>query len=125
MRAILKEDGIELNDNSLMLSPILKSCKYTTEGSGQVRLLIQLGMLNLLSDEIDEIYLDKNQPYLGLLFKTVLTLGYFGLMRIGEMTAVESHHTIKLEDVHVDTEKEKILIFLKLLKHTQELASHK
>ena len=45
VKAILQEDGIEIDRNSVFLASLLKSCKYTTEPSNLIRLPIQLPLL--------------------------------------------------------------------------------
>ena len=52
----------------------------------------------------------SNQPYLQLRYMTIIALGYYGLLRIGELTA--GAHPIKAKDIHVSDNKEKILIVL-------------
>ena len=49
-----------------------------------VRLPIQKGLLRFILDKIQDTYLWKNQPYLSSLFKAMITMGYFGLLRIGD-----------------------------------------
>ena len=66
-------------------------------------------MLEILLFEIDRIY-SGTQPYLQSLYKAVLCLGYYGLLRIGEM-AIGSH-SILSKNIHIDINKDKILIIL-------------
>ena len=65
----------------------------------------------MLLFEIEGFYNGNNpQPYLEILYKTIFCLGYYGMLRVGEMTW--SPHTVKACDVHVGDNKEKILIVL-------------
>ena len=53
------------------------------------------------------------------MYRAIFVLGYFGMLRVGELTEAESDHTIRLGDVHIDRDKDKILIVLKSSKtHT-------
>ena len=75
--------GVELEDNSITLTSLLRSTKYTAQASNYVRLPIQWGLIKLIADKIDETYLqDKNQTYLNFLYKAILMMGYFGLLRL-------------------------------------------
>ena len=96
VRAILKEDGIILNEKSPAL-------------------------LRLIADELDDYFLEKkNQPYLNILYKTILLTGYYGMMRIGEMTKTDGDHTLKFRDVHIGSKLEKVsLLFRSSKTHTR------
>ena len=50
------------------------------------------------------------QLYLEALFKAILCLSYYGLLRVGEIA--DSPHVIKAKDIHIRINKEKILIIL-------------
>ena len=122
VRGILKEDGIETNNGSVELAALLKSCKYTSKPSGYCRLPIQQGLLDMIVDQIDKYFLvKKNQPYLCLLYNSILLMGYYGLLRIGEMTDAEGKHMINLNDVYFDRNGEKILIILHSSKTLSEV----
>ena len=44
------------------------------------------------------------------MYKALFALGYYGLMRVGKLT--ESPHTVKAANIHMATNKKKILIML-------------
>ena len=102
------------------LTSLLKPTKYTAQPSNQVRLPIQWGLVKLLADQIDIEFLAKRtQPYLNVMRKAILMMGYFGLLRIGEMTIGESNRTICFSDVNFEHNRWKILILLRSSKmHT-------
>ena len=50
------------------------------------------------------------QPYLKILYKAMLSTSYFGLLRVGELTAGE--HPILAKDVHIASNKRKIMFIL-------------
>ena len=66
------------------------------------------GLLEILLFELERIY-DK-QLFLETLYKAILSLGYYGLMRIGEL--VSGSHPVKAKDIHIALNKNKILIYL-------------
>ena len=120
VKALLKEDGVEIDDKLVALTSLLKSCKYTSKPSSFCRLPIQQGMIDLIIDQMDRNFLyKKNQPYLCILFKSILVLGYYGLLHIGEITMAEGNHAISYGDVHFEENGQKILIVLRSSKmHT-------
>ena len=69
---------------------------------------IHIDLLERMCFEVERLF--KYQFYLEKLYKAVLCLGYYGLLRVGEMAL--SPHVIKAKDVHVGTNKEKILVLL-------------
>ena len=60
--------------------------------------------------ETQRIFHAKNQPYLDLLYKTIFSICYYGLMHIGEVT--HSQHVLKAKDVHLAKNKDKLLLVL-------------
>ena len=64
----------------------------------------------MLLYRVDRKFLQEQmQPYLNKLYKCLLSFGYYGMMRISELTGI---HAIKAKDIHISEEKEKILIIL-------------
>ena len=74
------------------------------------RLPIQCGLLELLLFEIERLYYKQPQPFLEAMYKALFALGYYGMMRVGELTL--SEHVLKAKDVHMATNKEKLLLVL-------------
>ena len=52
----------------------------------------------------------RNQPYLEAMYKAIFILGYYGLMRVSELTF--SQHIAKAANVHVAMNKNKIMVVL-------------
>ena len=50
------------------------------------------------------------QQYLEILYKTIFCLGYYGLMRVGELA--ESNHVVKACNIHIGQNKDKIMLVL-------------
>ena len=68
------------------------------------------GLLEMLLFEIHRYFTPSNQVYLESLYKTLFALCYYGMMRIGEVT--KSPHVLKAKNVHVATNKDKMLLVL-------------
>ena len=51
-----------------------------------------------------------SQRYIEIMYKTLLILGYYGLLRVREM--MSSPHCLKAKDVHVGQNKDKLLLVL-------------
>ena len=75
-----------------------------------VRMPIHWKLLNMILFEVEHIYYQNPQPYLEVMFKTIFSLAYYGLMRIGELT--DSPHVLKACNVHISQNKDKILLIL-------------
>ena len=58
---------------------------------------------------VDKMFVSP-QPYLETLYKAMLSMAYFGLFRVGEIT--QSPHVMKAADVHIGQNKDKIMIIL-------------
>ena len=113
IKAVLKNDGYEWNDNLILLGTLTRGCKLVNDRV-RVRLPIKAGLLELILFEIERIF--ENQMYLEILYKAILLMGFYGLFRVGELAAYlntdKSNHAIKAKDVHMGQNKNKILIVL-------------
>ena len=102
VRTILKQEGIFVTEKSYILSALTRACKLKYNRV-QTRLPIQKGLLHLIIDQVNNSFLNKNQPYLTQLFVTMIITSYYGLLRAGQIT--RSPHNIKAMDVHVGCPK--------------------
>ena len=67
------------------------------------------------------MYEQANQPYLSLLFTTMLCTAYYGLFRVGEIAWTKSNHAAKVTDVQVASNKNKFMFVLRSSKtHMKE-----
>ena len=83
----------------------------------QVRTRLPIGknLLEILLDQTDEYFLSiQNQPYLTILYKSLFASAYYGMLRVGEITSGE--HPVRVFDVHVAGNKNKILFILRTSK---------
>ena len=115
---VLKQDKIKLHEDQFLISSLTKACKLRND-KVKLRLPIQKGMLGILLRETKHYFENVlNQPFLSILYQAILSTAYFGLFRIGEVTAGD--HPILARDVHIGANKKKILFLLRSSKsHNQ------
>ena len=108
IKSVLKDDNYKWDDNKVLLSSITRGCRVINDKI-QYRLPLKLSLLEMILFEIGRLW-DGVQPYLELMYRTLFGISYYGLMRVGEVT--KSNHVLKGKDVHIGTNKEKILLVL-------------
>ena len=96
-----------MNENRMLLSSLTHACKLVND-TVKTRLPIGIGLLEVILFELDRMF--STQPYLLSLYQTIISLGYYGLFRVGELT--DSPHVIKAANVHLGKNKNKILVIL-------------
>lgn len=109
--SMLKKDGISINTRSARLRALIKACKYKNDRVIQ-RMPIKENMLVRIIRQVDLMFHD--QPYLSCLYRCMLGMGYFGMLRVGEMA--KGDHPILAWDVHLSHEKKKVQIILRTSK---------
>lgn len=110
IRFILFEDGVTLHENKLELGAILQACKLMNSKL-YIRLPIQFKLWNALMRKATTLFeQDRGQLYLAKLFRAMMAISYFGLLRVGEMT--KGTHQIKARDITYSKNKRKIVVFL-------------
>ena len=102
------EIGVKLNQDEFLLSALNKACKYKNDIQC-TRLPIKKSMLQVLIRQCQLHF--GAQPYLASLYTSLISTAYFGLFRIGELTA--GSHPVKVTDVHIARNKQKILFILR------------
>ena len=110
IRAVLRDDGITLNEDKFLLKAITRACKLKND-TVRTRLPIKKNMLKIIVDTTFKYFHEKGQDYLKVLFPCLFITAYFGLFRIGELT--HSPHTIKVVDVNIAANKQKLLFILR------------
>ena len=95
------------DDKQVLLTSLTRACKLKND-MVKTRLPIYCGLLEMILYEVGRMF--SKQPYLEILYKTLFALGYYGLLRVGELT--HSQHMIKARDVSLGVNKDKILIVL-------------
>ena len=107
IKSVLKEDGYVVDDDKVLLNTLAKACKLKNDHV-ITRLPIQCKLLEILLFEVQRLFAD--QSYLEILYKAIFSHAYYGLFRIGELT--KSKHAIKATNVHIASNKEKMLFVL-------------
>ena len=109
VRSVLMEDGVKLNEDKYLLTSLTRACKLKNDHV-QTRFPIRKGVLKILLKTTKTYFRDKGQPYLAKLFRALFVSAYYGLLRVGELTA--GPHAILAKNVHIASNKNKILFIL-------------
>lgn len=96
IKSMLAVDGIEINTRTARLRALIKACKYKNDRVIQ-RMPIKEALLVRIIRQVDIMF--AGQPYLASLYKCMLVMGYFGMMRVGEMASGD--HPVMARDVHL------------------------
>ena len=107
IKRILVDDNYEWCQDQVIINSITRACRRIND-KVTVRLPIHCGLLEMILFELERFY--ANQPYLEIMYKAMFALGYYGMMRIGELTF--SPHVLKAKDVLLALNKEKLLLVL-------------
>ena len=110
IRAVLQEIKIELKEDRFLLTSLTKACQLRNDVI-RIRLPIQKGMLAMILKQVIIHYSD--QPYLRDLYRAMFSMAYFGLFRVGEITATAAGHQVMARDVHIGLNKDKIMFVLR------------
>ena len=110
IRSVLLEDGIKLKENIYVISALTKACKLKND-TILIRLPIHRDLLELILRETAKLFDEQGQLYLKYLYRAVFASACYGLLRIGEVTL--SPHALKAKNVHIGTNKKKLLFILK------------
>ena len=101
-------DKYKWDDNKVLVNAVSRVCKIANDVV-IARFPIHIGYLEMLIFELERLYA-SSQPYLNIAYRALFLVAYYGLMRIGELT--QSEHTVKAKDVHIGSNKNKILLVL-------------
>ena len=112
IKSVLKEGDIEISEDRFLINSLIRACHYKRDRV-HIKLPIRRYLLNALLINLDKYYLrtTQPQPYLCKLFKAVFVAAYYGLLRVGEVAKGE--HPVLAKDVHIGTNKDKILFILR------------
>ena len=106
IKKCLTGDGYPWDDTKLILNSLTKACKLKND-TVYCRRPITKNLLEMLIFELDR-FIDSH--YLRTMYRAMLCIGYYGLMRVGELA--DGPHVAKVCNVFVGQNKEKILIIL-------------
>ena len=107
IKCILIDDTYKWDDGKMLLRSLSRACRRTNDKLS-VRLPIHLNLLEIILFEIQCYY--YQQEYLTILYQTIFCIAYYGLFRVGEVAT--GTHPIKARDVHIGTNKDKLLFVL-------------
>ena len=107
IKSQLQKIKYEWNDSKLLLHSLVRVCKIRNDCVTS-RLPIQCSLLENVLFEVARV--TANQPYLTIMYQALFAVGYYGLLRTGELTSGE--HTVKAANVQIAVNKEKILLLL-------------
>ena len=82
IKKVLKENGYDWNDQIVLLNSLTKACRILND-KVKTRLPIQMGLFKLLLFELDRVL--SGQSYVVLLYCTLFSLAYYGLMHISDL----------------------------------------
>ena len=108
IKNILVTDRYDWCDKKVLLSTIVKACRLVND-TVKICLPIRCGQLELMLFELDRLY-GHTEPYLKMMYMALFCLGYYGLMRVGELC--KSDHVALAQNVHMAKNKEKLLVIL-------------
>ena len=108
IKAVLKDDEYQWDDNKVILDSLIKGCRLIND-KVKTRLPIHVKLLELMLFEIARIY--GTQPFLKILYQTILSMGYYGMFRISELVR-GCEHFMRAHNVNVAHNREKILVIL-------------
>ena len=114
---MLQNGGYRLNEDRILLNSVTRACQLKNDQITR-QFPIKKGLLNMLMDQLGNIF-DK-QPYLLILYRAIFITLYFGLFRIGELTAASGNHAVLAKDVCIGRNKNKLMFVLHTSKtHTK------
>ena len=121
IRAVLKIDGVKLSEDMFLVSSLTKACRLLNDKVKTRKPIPKNDLERLLHQVQSHFENDEkgiNQPYLKILYQTLFATAYYGMFRIGELTA--GSHPILAEDVQVGQNKNQIKFTLRSSKtHAQ------
>ena len=108
IKKTLQNDNYDWQDNWILLNSLTRACKLVND-KVRKRLPIKCNLLEMILFEIGNIY-SKQQPYLEYMYKALFAIGYYGMLRVGELTC--SPHVLKANNVHLGRNKKKLMLIL-------------
>ena len=111
IKNILRNEGIKIEDEKIMLGTLVRACKIENDKI-YIRLPIKLNLLEALLFVLERKFSSpiNNQPYLEILYKAMFLLAFYGLFRVGEIA--QGDHVIKAKNIHIGQNKNKTLVVL-------------
>ena len=108
IKAVLQEDGEELNENRFLLNSLIRACRLQNDFV-RTRLPIKRNLLELIVNRLPSTFEAQNAYFL-ILYQALFITAFYGLFRVGELT--ESEHILRAKDVHIGRNKNKMMFVL-------------
>ena len=108
IKVVLRDVNIKLQEDQILLALLTRACRLHND-TISAHLLIRKGLVKLIVDAISFVF-QGMQPYLCCMYRALILVTYYGLFRIGEV--MQSVHVIRAQDVHVGSNKDKMLFVL-------------
>ena len=89
-KLLWSDNYYKLDENRILRNTLTSACKLINDRA-HTWLPAHIDLLEILMFEFEGMF--KTQHYLEILYKTIFLIGYYGLLRIAEMTM--SPHTLK------------------------------
>ena len=107
IKAILLMGNIKISHDTCLIKALTKAC-HVHQDVLKVKLPIKKDLVFLILHWVRINFAE--QPYFREMYAAVFATAYFGLFRIGELSA--SPHVVKVTDVHIATNKQKLMFIL-------------
>ena len=104
-------DKYNWQDEQVLLGSLTRACKLVND-KVHMRQPIHCSLLEMILFEVKRTFSNTSQLYLMKLYLAMFSIGYYGLLRVGELAQSEAGHAIKACDIHIVSNKNKILIYL-------------
>ena len=93
IKGILKGVDYQWQEGGVLLSTLIKSCQLQND---HVRCRFPIGkaLLELILFELERLF--DTQVYLRIMYQAIFCLGYYGLMRVGELA--QGDHPVKAKE---------------------------
>ena len=113
IKSVLKDNLIEVDEDRYLLSSLTRACQILND-KVKTRLPIGKDLLHVILKNVQESFNSRNQPYLALLYTTIIVTTYYGLLRFGEVSA--GSHPVLVDDADIGINKNKFLFILRTSK---------
>ena len=113
LRSVLAEDGYYIDQNIFTITALTRACRIRNDKL-IAWLPIHKEMLHLILAKLIQWGEKNSQHYLQTLYLAILSAGYHGLLRVGELT--NGPHRILAHNVHLGVNKKKLLFILRTSK---------
>lgn len=111
IKYMLAKDGIEIDTRSARLRSLIKACKYKNDRVIHRQPISETLLVKLIK-QLDILF--SAQPYLNKLYRCMMVMGFYGMLRVGEMASGD--HPILARDVHFNHRLKKVQIILRTSK---------